>query len=105
MAVTIPDHFPDKIAGEDKKYGVDWQNELGSDTIATNTWSSSPSGLTFSNESTSTPTGGAANQQANAYISGGTANKTYTVINTIVTTTSAETFVARIRLKVARALP
>lgn len=93
MVAVTPDKFPDKARQESIVHGVDFTNELGSDTINTQTWESSPSGLTFTNQTLTL-----SNRQANAEIGGGSANTNYTVSVRVVSTTSAETLEARVSL-------
>lgn len=58
-------------------YAIDWSTWLGSDTIATSTWSAS-AGITI-NSNTNTTT------RATVWLSGGTAGNTYQLTNTITT--------------------
>ena len=58
-------------------YSVKWTDWLGSDTIATSSWSV-PSGLTKHAETNNTTT-------ATVWCSGGAVGKTYIVTNTITT--------------------
>lgn len=58
-------------------YQIDWVDSLGSDTIATSTWSV-PAGITKDSDTNTTTT-------TTAWLSGGTANTNYTLTNTITT--------------------
>lgn len=58
-------------------YQVNWVTWLGSDTIATSTWTV-PTGITKASESNTTTT-------ATVWISGGTAGTSYEIVNRIVT--------------------
>ena len=85
MTDTVQKEFPSKFAGEAKVYGVDWSRTIPSDTISgTPTWSGSPAGLTFANETVS-------GKIAKAKVSGGTAGTTYCVTCEMITVTSGET--------------
>jgi len=64
-------------------YTLDWSDWLDTDTIATSTWASTPTGLTEDAESETTTT-------TTIKLSGGTAGTVYRVTNDIVTTTGAE---------------
>lgn len=59
-------------------YTVDWEDWLGSDTIATSTWPVVPAGITEDSTSNTTT-------EATIWLSGGTAGVTYTLVNRIVT--------------------
>lgn len=59
-------------------YTLDWSAWLGTDTIATSTWTV-PSGLTQPKDATSTATA------ATVWVGGGTPGQKYTVTNRIVT--------------------
>lgn len=70
--------FPNKRAGERKRYGFDWAKFLRADRIDTSSWTVE-SGLTkVSDTSDSTTT--------TIMISGGTSGTTYTLVNTVATT-------------------
>lgn len=58
-------------------YGVDWSAWLGTDTIATSTWTV-PTGLTVDSETETTTL-------ATVWLSGGTTGTTYTLVNRITT--------------------
>lgn len=58
-------------------FAIDWATWLGSDTIATSTWSA-PAGIAV-DSSANSPT------RATVWLSGGTAGNTYQLTNTIVT--------------------
>lgn len=66
---------------EEKDRGFNWSSWLSEtgDTIASSTWTATPSGLTLSNQTFSTT-------KTSVRISGGTDGATYTVKNNIVTT-------------------
>jgi len=73
---------------ENKDYSITWATDLGTDTIATSSWSISPAGPTITTSSFTS-------QGTTAWISGGTAALFYDVTNTITTTggrTLTETF-------------
>ena len=58
-------------------YQINWATWLGTDTIATATWTV-PTGLTKSSQANTTTT-------ATAWLSGGVVGQTYDVVNTITT--------------------
>jgi len=58
-------------------YAIDWSAWLGSDTIATSTWSV-PTGITRDSDTNTTT-------RATIWLSGGTAGQTYQLTNTITT--------------------
>lgn len=43
--------FPAKTENEAKYYGIDWKPEVKTGSVSSATWSSNPSGLTFSDAS------------------------------------------------------
>ncbi len=78
-----PDKDPDAVLD----YSIDWGEWLGTDQIATSTWTVSP-GIVASRESKTETT-------ATIWLSGGTEGETYTVHNRITTTggrTNDQTF-------------
>jgi hypothetical protein len=68
-----PDKDPDAVLD----YSIDWGDWLGTDKIATSTWTVSP-GINASGASKTDTT-------ATIWLSGGTAGQTYTVHNRITT--------------------
>jgi hypothetical protein len=84
MVSTINKKIFDNYDPDAKKpYFIDWTAYLASplvDTIATSTWSATPTGLTLYDASE-------ASGVTSVWISGGKAGKTYQVTNHIVTTT------------------
>lgn len=60
-------------------YTIDWAQWLRTDTLATSAWTSSPAGLTLSNE-------GRSQADTVVWIDGGVNGTTYTITNTITTT-------------------
>ena len=71
----------DADPSDDQDYGIDWTAWLGADTIATSTWTITPSGPTKHDESNSTTT-------TTVWVTGGTAGQSYRVTNRIVTSNS-----------------
>lgn len=63
-------------------YTIDWEDELGSDTIATSTWSV-PAGITQESETETTTT-------TTIWVSGGTLGQRYNLVNSIVTAAGRE---------------
>ena len=61
-------------------YGIDWEDWLNGDTIATSTWTV-PAGLTEDSDSATATV-------ATVWVSGGTAGTEYVLTNRIVTTNS-----------------
>ncbi len=92
---TIPARFEQKTKDAAKIYGIDWSDEIPTDSVSTATWSSQPSGLTFAS---TTITDNA--RKTNATISGGQAGVEYIVICKAVTAVSGETLEARVPLRV-----
>lgn len=86
--------WDDKDPNEVLDYQIDWADRLGSDTIATSTWTI-PSGLTAGATSNTTTT-------ATTWLSGGTEDDDYEVQNRITTTggrTMDQTVKLRVRTK------
>lgn len=79
-----------KNTGAVLKYSINWAAWLGSDTLATSTFTVS-AGMTKVSETNSSTV-------ATVKVSGGTAGTSYTVTNTITTVTSGETEVATFTL-------
>lgn len=86
-------NFPPKGPSDILSYGLDWTAWLSGDTIATSTWAVATSTLTTVGTSNTT-------KVATIKVSGGTVGTTYTVTNTITTTTSAETKIAIAQLRI-----
>jgi hypothetical protein len=88
--------WPAKDPGATKDYDLDWSQWLGSDTIATSTWSALPAGsaLTMSNPSFVSPI-------TKVWLSGGTLGQTYVLENTI-TTAAGETEVRRVSILIKK---
>jgi hypothetical protein len=84
--------WPDKDPDEVLDYEIDWTSRLGSDTIATSTWTV-PTGLTSASNSSTTTT-------ATIWLSGGTTGTTYRVLNEI-TTAGGRTMDQTVTLKIA----
>ena len=74
-------HDPDAV---ETVPSIDWTSWLGTDTITTSTWSSTPTGLTITNTGTS-------GLKAYCRISGGSDGTDYILTNRIVTS-AGETF-------------
>ncbi len=81
----MTDSYFSKTAAEDKDYTVDWSQDLGTDTIATSTWSVEPTGLSISAPAPSNTT-----TAATVWTSGGSPGANYLVTNTITTTGGRE---------------
>ena len=64
--------FPAKTKNESKYYGIDWKPEVKTGSISSVTWSATPGGLSFSNNSTS-------GTITRTQISGGSDDVEYTV--------------------------
>lgn len=72
---------PTKDPNDERYYGLDWSDELGTDQVASSTWAVSPGGganmLIY--EQSFTPT------QTVVWVSGGVAGTHYRLTNTITT--------------------
>ena len=90
---TSKRRFPDKTENEAKFYGIDWKAELKTDTVSTVAWSSNPSGLTFSNQSTS-------GSETKVKIAGGNEREEYAVTAKMTKATTGEICEAVVWLKV-----
>jgi hypothetical protein len=88
--------WPAKDPGATKDYDLDWSAWLGSDTIASSTWSALPAGsaLVMSNPSFVSPI-------TKVWLSGGTLGQTYVLENTI-TTAAGETEVRRVSILIKK---
>lgn len=71
-------YAPDKDPNAVLDYSIDWTDWLGTDNIATSTWTV-PAGLTNVTESNTA-------KVVTIWLSGGTAGSTYTLLNRITTT-------------------
>jgi len=69
---TNRQRLQDKTVNESKVYGVDWKPDVKTGSLSTVTWSSNPSGLTFSGETIS-------GTQSLVTIAGGSENTEYAV--------------------------
>ena len=72
MPHVSPGRFSAKTDFEDKVYGLDWANEIGTATIIEALWSSYPNGLQFANQNI-------AGSVTSVSISGGIAKQPYRV--------------------------
>lgn len=70
-----------KLSSEVLDYVIDWSSALSSETISTSTWAAAPSDITISTSSNTTTT-------ATVWLSGGTSGLTYTLTNTITTSSN-----------------
>lgn len=71
---------PPKDPSDERFYGLDWQDELVSDTIETSSWVVSPTGSMVIFDSSATTT------TAIVWVAGGIAGTQYRLTNTITTT-------------------
>jgi hypothetical protein len=78
-----------------KDFGVDWTNWLGSDTIATSSWTV-PAGITEVTRSNTT-------KITTIWLSGGTLGTAYTLTNTI-TTAGGRSETAQITISIVAAI-
>ena len=67
-------------ASEDKDYTLDWSKDLGSDTIASSSWSASPTDLVIT-----APAATKTNTTTTVWTSGGTPWQNYLLVNAIIT--------------------
>lgn len=77
----LPDGTPQwiKAPGARKDYSRDWADWLGTDTIASSSWSADDTGISVESSTHTDKT-------TTVWLSGGVVGKTYRVVNTIVTT-------------------
>ncbi len=85
-------NWPSKSPGERLDYTINWQAQLGTNTITSSTWTISDTSLTTDNNTYAPMT-------STIWLLGGTPNTTYTVTNTIMTS-AFQTFVQAVNIKV-----
>lgn len=87
MALTWPFKDPDEVLD----YILDWTDRLGTDTVATSTWTV-PTGITQNSDSATTTT-------TTIWLQGGTEGESYSFVNRVVTA-AGRTMDQTVRLKV-----
>lgn len=88
-------NWPSKSPNERLDYTINWQNQLGTDTITASSWTISDASLVTDNNTFAPKT-------ATIWLLSGTPNDTYTVTNTI-TTAGGRIYVQAVNIRVVSA--